>query len=337
MSSRRRLSIAAGLPLLLAVFAVSVPAQTQSPTLDTQRPIIVSAEAQPNVITACADGASAATTQVRLRARASSPDGKPLRYRPWTVGVGQIAGTGEDVVWDLSGVLPGTYVARVEVESEGRRADGINPECEAFDTAVVVVHPCQKRPYCPNVSISCPDTVALGQPVTFSARLSGGTPGVTPAYRWTVSEGAIVSGQDTASIQVSTAGLGGRAITAKVEVLGYELDCSASCTTQVPEPLQPRPFDDFSNIPRDDEKARLDNFAIQLQNEPGAAGHVVIYPARDERPGTARRRADRIRDYLTMTRGIEPGRVVTRLGEARDALAIQLWIVPAGAEAPPIR
>ncbi|HEX7173959.1 MAG TPA: hypothetical protein VF240_01570, partial [Pyrinomonadaceae bacterium] len=291
MSSRRRLSIAAGLPLVLAVFAVSVPAQQQKATSEP-RPPIVSVEADPNVVTVCPDNGSMATTQVRLRARASSPDGNTLRYRPWTVGVGSIVGTGENVVWDLSGVLPGTYTARVEVESG---PDG-NPLCEAFATVPVVVRACPPpRPYCPNVSISCPDTVAVGQPVTFTATFSGGTPGVTPTYRWTVSEGSIISGQDTSSIQVGTVGLGGRAITAKVEVLGYNLDCSASCTAQVPELLQARSFDDFSNIPRDDEKARLDNFAIQLQNEPGAAGHVIIYPARAERPGTARRRADRIR------------------------------------------
>ena len=337
MSLRRRLSIAAGLPLVLAVFAVSVPAQTQTTPTDEPRPIIVSVEAEPNVFTDCPVSSSGATRQVRLRARASSPDGERLVYGPWTVSEGRIEGTGENVVWNLSGVPRGTYTARVEVESEKRRLDG-QPVCEAFNSVVVVVHPCPPpRPYCPNVSIYCPDTVALGQPITFTANASGGTPGVTPTFRWTISEGTILSGQDTSSIQVSTAGLGGRAITAKVEVLGYNLDCSASCTAQVPQPPQPRPFDEFGNIARDDEKARLDTFAIQLQNEPGARGLVVIYPALADRPGTAQRRADRIREYLTMTRGIEPGRIDTRLGGERDALTIQLWIVPAGAESPPIQ
>jgi hypothetical protein len=336
MSSRRRLSIAAGLPLVLAVFAVSVAAQTQTPTPELPRPILLSPAAEPNVIMACPNNVLAASTQVRLSARASSPDGKPLRYRPWRVSEGRIVGTGENVVWDLSGVGPGTYTAGVEVESEGRRADG-NPECESFSTVAVVVQPCQQRAYCPNVSISCPDTVAPGRPVTFTANFSGGTPGVTPTLRWTVPDAPISSGQGTTSIQVDTAGLGGRAITATFEVLGYDLVCSASCAVQVPQPPEARSFDRFGNIPFDDEKARLDNFAIQLQNEPGATGHVVIYPARAERPGTARRRADRIRDYLTMTRGIEPGRVVTHLGGQRDALDIELWIVPDGAEPPQIR
>lgn len=331
MSSRRRISIAAGLPLVLALFAVSVSAQR--PTPEPPRPPTLSLEADSNVVTICPDNESMAVTQVRLRARASSPDGNTLRYR-WTVSEGTIRGEGEDVVWDLSGARLGTFTARVDVES-GPVGD---PLCQAFTSVPVIVRACPPpRPYCPNVSIYCPDTVALGQPVTFTANVSGGTTGVTPTYRWTVSAGTIISGQDTPSIQVDTAGLGGRSITAKVEVLGYNLDCSASCTAQVPQPPQPRPFDEFGNIARDDEKARLDTFAIQLQNEPGAVGHVVIYPARAERPGTAQRRADRIREYLTLTRGIEPGRVVTRLGPERDALTIQLWIVPAGADSPPIQ
>ena len=178
MSSRRRLSIAAGLPLVLAVFAVSVPAQTQTTTPDEPRPIIVSVEAEPNVFTDCPVGGSGASRRVRLRARASSPDGETLRYGAWTVSEGRIEGTGENVVWDLSGVPRGTYTARVAVESEKRRPDG-NPVCEAFNSVVVVVHPCPPpRAHCPNVSISCPDTVVPGQPVTFTANFSGGTPGV---------------------------------------------------------------------------------------------------------------------------------------------------------------
>ena len=106
---------------------------------------------------------------------------------------------------------------------------------------------------------------------------------------------------------------------------------------QVPQPPEAHSFDRFGNIPFDDEKARLDNFAIQLQNEPGATGYVVVSAGRNDRRGMAQRRADRIREYLTMTRNIEPGRIVTRLGDLTDALTIELWIVPAGAEPPRIR
>ena len=333
MLSGRRTSIVAGLPLALALSVISASAQRQRPTPEPPRPPTVSLDADSQVVTICPDNESMASTRVRLRARATSPDGNTLRYR-WTVSGGRIDGDGPEVTWDLSGAPPGTYTARIDVES----GPPGNPLCNAFTTIPVIVRACPPpRPFCPNVSIYCPDTVTLGQPVTFTANATGGTPGVTPTYRWTVSAGTITSGQGTSSITVDTSGLGGQAITAKVEVLGYELDCSASCTAQVPQPPRPRPFDEFGNIARDDEKARLDTFAIQLQNEPGSRGYVIVYPGPASRAGEAQRRADRAREYLVNTRGIDAGRIVTTVGPQRDAFTVQLWVVPAGAEPPPIR
>ncbi len=333
MLSRKRLSIIALLPLALALSAVSVAAQKVRPTPEPPRPPTISLDADTQVVTVCPDNESMAATQVRLRARASSPDGNALRYR-WTVSGGRVTGDGPDVVWDLSNARPGTYTARIDVES-GPSGD---PLCNAFTTVPVIVRACPPpRPFCPNVSIYCPDTVTLGQPVTFTANASGGTPGVTATYRWTVSAGSITSGQGTPSITVDTTGLGGQAITAKVEVLGYEMDCSASCTAQVPQPPRRKSFDEFGNIARDDEKARLDLFAIQLQNEPGARGYIVVYPGARSRPNEAQRRADRAREYLVNTRGMEASRIITTVGPTRDAFTVQLWIVPAGAEPPEVR
>lgn len=334
MLSLRRLSLVAGLPVVLALFSATASAQRRpAPTPEPPRPPTISLESDLQVVTVCPDNDSMAATQVRLRARGSSPDGNQLRYR-WTTTGGQIRGEGENVVWDLAGARPGTYWARIEVES-GPVGD---PTCQAFTSVPVVVRACPPpRPYCPNVSIYCPDTAAAGQPVTFTANVSGGTPGVAPTYRWTVSEGTISSGQGTTSITVDTAGLAGRAVTAKVEVLGYNLDCTATCTAQMPVPPRPRSFDEIGDVPFDDEKARLDVFAIQLQNEPDARGYVVVYPGSKSRPGAAQRRADRARDYLTVTRGLEPSRVTTMVGPPREGLTIQLWVVPAGADLPEIR
>ena len=49
---------------------------------------------------------------------------------------------------------------------------------------------------------------------------------------------------------------------------GYQLDCSATCTVQFPVPLECRKFDEYPTIAYNDEKARLDNFAIALQTIP---------------------------------------------------------------------
>ena len=334
MLSRRRLFKIPGLVLTLALFAVAASAQpSRRGVQDPPRPPTLSLDADAQVVTICPQDQGEFPTRIRLKARGSSPDGNALRYR-WTVSGGSIEGEGTDVIWNLTDARPGTYIARVDVES-GPVGD---PLCNAFTTVPVIVRTCPPpRPFCPNVSIYCPDTVAPGQPVTFTANVSGGTPNVTPQYNWTVSAGTITSGQGTTSITVDTSALAGRPVTAKVEVMGYELQCNASCTTQVPQRAEPRQFDEFGDIRFNDEKARLDSFAIQLQNEPGAVGYVLVYPGRKSKPGDAQRRADRAKDYLVHTRGLSPSRVATLVGGQRDAMTLQLWVVPAGADPPQIR
>ena len=205
----------------------------------------------------------------------------------------------------------------------------------AFTSVPVVVRECAPpRPVCPNVSIYCPDTVTLGQPVTFTAEATGGTPGITPTFNWSVSAGTITGGQGTSSITVDTAGLGGQTITATVEVLGYNLTCKAACTTQVPAVVEEKRFDEYRDIAYNDEKARLDPFAVYLQGEPTARGYILAYQGRGARAGAARRRAQRARDYLVNERGISADRVVILEGGSRDVTTFELRGVPAGAPAP---
>ncbi|HMH44850.1 MAG TPA: hypothetical protein VK557_15270, partial [Pyrinomonadaceae bacterium] len=80
-----------------------------------------------------------------------------------------------------------------------------------------------------------------------------------------------------------------------------------------------------------DEKARLDNFAIQLQNEPTAAGYIIGYGSCDAEGLT---RANRAKDYLVNTRGIDAGRLMTVDAGCLPELQVQLWIVPQGATPP---
>jgi hypothetical protein len=177
--------------------------------------------------------------------------------------------------------------------------------------------------------------VDVGAPITFTANVAGGDANVTPTYNWSVSAGTISSGQGTSSITVDTTGIGGQSVTATVEVGGYPPSCNpttASCTTQVRTPRADcRKFDSYGNIKFNDEKARLDNYAIQLQNEPGSTGYIIAYGSCT---GEGQARADRAKDYLVNTRGIDAGRIVTINGGCRSELTVDLWICPAGATAP---
>src|SRR5688572_16571330 len=57
-------------------------------------------------------------------------------------------------------------------------------------------------------------------------------------------------------------------------------------------------FREYGDISRRDENAVLDNFAIQLLNEPDARGHIIVYAGQKATVGEALLRAQRIKDYL---------------------------------------
>ncbi len=282
------------------------------------------------------EGCSPTSSSVQLSASATDPDGDTLLYT-WSTTGGRITGDGPNVSWDLSGVAPGTYTASVEVD------DGCGCVALASTTVTVEACGCQAIPpppvSCPNITVDCPTSLATpGTPVTFTANIGGGDPNVTPTFNWTVSAGSISSGQGTGSITVDTTGLAaGSSITATVSVGGFDPSCtsSASCTVtggNVPEAAVK--FDEYGNIKRNDEKARLDNFANELQARPGAQGYIIGYGGRRSRAGEAQARADRAKDYLVNSRQIDAGRLVTVDGGYKEEPTTELWIVPAGATPP---
>jgi len=303
--------------------------------LPNQAPTVTLSASSTNIVLPCPPGQTpqcdpgpSASQQVQLTANATDPDGDTLLYS-YNVSGGRITGEGPNVTWDLTGVQPGTYTANVEVD------DGCG--CISFSSVSVTVADCTRCVLpCPTVSVSCPDVVDEGQPVTFTANVTGGDPNVAATYNWSVSAGTITSGQGTPSITVDTTGQGGTAITATVNVGGYPPECntSASCTTTPQRRAVARLFDQYGNIAFNDEKARLDNFAIQLQNEPGAQGYIIAYGGRRGRAGEAQARADRAKDYMVNSRGVDPGRIVTVDGGFREDLTVELWIVPTGATPP---
>jgi hypothetical protein len=266
---------------------------------------------------------------VHLTADAVSPDRNPIQYR-WTTPVGKIVGEGASVAWDLSGVAPGQYKASVEAMTSSN--DG---SCTAFSSTSVIINPCNVAT-CPKVEISCPTNVVPGQPLVFTSRLvSSGFPNIKPIYNWTVSAGTIIDGQGTNTIRVDTTNLAGQQVQASLNMGGYPVDCLATCAVQIPVPPETcRKFDEFPDIARNDEKARLDNFAVALQNDPSNTGYVIIHPDREGKTNAAQNRNARITDYLVNTRGMDAGRIISRTGPATDGLRVELWICPKGAKAP---
>jgi hypothetical protein len=123
--------------------------------------------------------------------------------------------------------------------------------------------------------------------------------------------------------------------------------CSSLIAAHRPD--EPRKLDEFRDVCCEDEKARLDYFAVELQKNPNAKGYIIFYggqrypscwyggrryAARRPRFGEAEARAARIKPYLTNTRGLDPKDIVVLNGGFRESWMAELWIVPNGAKPP---
>jgi hypothetical protein len=101
-------------------------------------------------------------------------------------------------------------------------------------------------------------------------------------------------------------------------------------------------FDAFGDIKCEDEYARLDNFAIQLQHEPQAKGVISFYGGKTfrgklPRRGDAAARAARLKPYLVNRRGIPAAQVIVIDGGYAEEWRVELWIIPSGASLPAVQ
>ena len=202
----------------------------------------------------------------------------------------------------------------------------------------VTVSPC---PY--PVILSAPAQVSEGEIITFTSDITySGSSALN--YTWTVSPGnaKLLSGAGTPTITVDSTGLAGQRISATLVVDdgSGEPACRqvAQASTMVP-PTPPREhpsrqFDVCCSCSFDDQKARLDNLAIEMQNDPSTTSYVIAYGGRTSRIGQADMLGTRARDYLVTNRGIDQSRIIVLNGGFREEDCVELWVVPSGATTP---
>lgn len=93
--------------------------------------------------------------------------------------------------------------------------------------------------------------------------------------------------------------------------------------------------DEFGDVYPTDMAARLDNFAIQLQNEPDKLGFLIVYRSHRDVPGISRRHVEWMQNYLVALRGIPENRIKTVDGGSASCLWHELWILPPGSAPAP--
>jgi hypothetical protein len=120
----------------------------------------------------------------------------------------------------------------------------------------------------------------------------------------------------------------------RIAILNCWILVSCVAFASIPHGLRPspiQPFDVYDNICWENEKSRLDNFAIQLQNQPNVKGYIVVYAGKESCAAEAQTRALRAKKWLVERRGISAARVLWKNGGYRENVETKLWIWPEGA------
>jgi hypothetical protein len=239
---------------------------------------------------------------------------------------------------------PGVHTIVVTLPDGQRWTREIDLEAGRIKCVALNYRPAPPRQSpCPYpVILSAPPQVKDGEIITFTADVSYS--GSSPLnYTWTVSPGSarLLRGAGTPTIEVESTGLAGQSVTATLVVDdgSGEPECrqTATATTVIPPEDRERPsrqFDVCCSCSFDDQKARLDNLAVELQADPTTTTYVIAYGGRTSRIGQADLLGSRARDYLVTNRGIDQSRIVVINGGFREEDCVELWMIPSGATPP---
>ncbi|CAN5734709.1 hypothetical protein BH24ACI1_BH24ACI1_24710 [soil metagenome] len=90
--------------------------------------------------------------------------------------------------------------------------------------------------------------------------------------------------------------------------------------------------DEFGKANCEDFWARFDNFFNDLQNDPTSMGYIIIYGEKNSL--RANLGYEKLTNGIVRFRNLDSSRLVIIRGEEKDAIHIEFWRVPAGAETP---
>jgi hypothetical protein len=97
-------------------------------------------------------------------------------------------------------------------------------------------------------------------------------------------------------------------------------------------PIQP--LDSYGNLCWENERIRLDNFAIQLLKQPSSnRGFILVAAGRTSCTNEAKYRGARAKDWV-VKRGVAAHRVVVKDAGYQENVTTKLWLVPPGVGEP---
>jgi hypothetical protein len=292
---------------------------------------------------------------VTATAGSIDPNKKTKVLYSWS-GTG-VSGSGSTATVATGPLDPGSYSAKAQVKEGKPGKEGLKPgqtaECQADYTVKAFEPP----------TISClanPTEVQPGGTATVNA--TGVSPQNRPlTYSYSATAGTITGSGTTAAFSAVGAPTGAVGITCTVaDDKNHTLSSNANVTVLAPPPPPPTPktqalgsisFSGDAKRPTrvdNEAKARLDQIALELKQQPDAALVIVGDSDAKEKAAEAKeqkramhnkhvkveddaaQRAVNAKDYLVTDQGIAASRITTATGTADDQ-SVQSYLVPAGA------
>lgn len=171
----------------------------------------------------------------------------------------------------------------------------------------------------------------LTKPVVFTASVPDKPDGLS--YRWHVTGGEIVSGNDTNVISVDVSRSALDSVTASVKVEGLPLPCKSTALAFAEIGLRPHLFDYVENSNSSYLSAVLDSLMISVNNNPTLKAYVIGYSPRTGRLSGINSGLIDIRRSFAFRR-YSNDRVIFVDGGSRDLASVEIWLVPPGADPP---
>lgn len=189
---------------------------------------------------------------------------------------------------------------------------------------------------CPTISILGPaGIVAPNNPATYVVKIERKGKELKLEYIWSVNAGEILEGQGTESLVVKQPDA---ILIVTVEIKGLPEGCE-SFSSETSCYLRPSEaemiIDEFSIASTRIDKARIDYFLTELQNNPNDQGYIIEKFKKNTPKAAIKNKLKKLSDYLVKIRRFDPTRI-TIVHDLADENRTQFWRVPPGAETPTI-